>query len=204
MPARPDDEGVFIRSLAAAGGGGALAAHLDALVRVVENFGFEVVLLETVGAGQGDTAVRDLADVLVVLLQPETGDDLQWEKAGLLEVADVVVIHKADLPGADRVEAQVLAMLALSGAPAPPVLRVSGRTGAGVGELWDLVAARPLRRGTVHADRELLRLAQAALAARFAAARDGASALAEVAARWQRGELPAAEAGAAVLRALSE
>src|SRR5262249_10117086 len=155
MPAHPEDEGVFIRSLAAAGGGGALAAHLDALVRVVENFGFEVVLVETVGAGQGDTAVRDLADGLVVLLQPETGDDLRWEKAGLLEVADVVVIHKADLPGADRVEAQVLAMLALSGTP-PPVLRVSGRTGAGVAELWDLVAARPLRRGKGNADRELL------------------------------------------------
>ena len=56
-----------------------------------EAFGFDVVLVETVGAGQGDTAVRDLADVLVLLLQPETGDDLQWEKAGLLEVADVVV-----------------------------------------------------------------------------------------------------------------
>src|SRR5437016_3820079 len=82
------------------------------------------VLIETVGAGQGDTSVRDFADVLVLLLQPETGDDLQWEKAGLPEVADVVVIHKADLPGADRVEAQVIAALALGTAPAPLVLCV--------------------------------------------------------------------------------
>src|SRR5205085_837906 len=65
MPARPGDEGVFIRSLAAAGGHGALAEHLGALVRLVESFGFGVILLETVGAGQGDTAVRDLVDVLV-------------------------------------------------------------------------------------------------------------------------------------------
>src|SRR5439155_7956835 len=135
MPARPGDDGVFIRSLAAAGGHGALAEHLGGLIKLVEAFGFDVVLIETVGAGQGDTAVRELVDVLVLLLQPETGDDLQWEKAGLLEVADVIVIHKADLPGADRVEAQVLAALALSHAPAGPVLRVSGRTGARVAEL---------------------------------------------------------------------
>ncbi len=63
-----------------------------------------MILLETVGAGQGDTAVRDLADVVVLLVQPESGDELQWEKAGLLEVADVVVVHKADLAGADRTE----------------------------------------------------------------------------------------------------
>src|SRR5207237_6731275 len=103
-------------------------------------------LVETVGAGQGDTVVRALADVLVLLLQPETGDDLQWEKAGLLEVADLVVIHKADLPGAERVEAQVLATLALSAAPAPPVLRVSARGGTGLDELWRTVSALPLRR----------------------------------------------------------
>ena len=123
MPSRPDDDGVFIRSLAAAGGRGALADHLDALTRLLEAFGFDVGLIETVGAGQGDTAVRELADVVVLLVQPETGDELQWEKAGLLEVADVVVVHKADLPGADRVEAQVISTLSLSSGHVPPVLR---------------------------------------------------------------------------------
>jgi len=132
MPARPEDDGVFIRSLAAAGGHGALAEHLDALIRLLEAFGFDVVLIETVGAGQGDTVVRELVDVLVLLLQPETGDDLQWEKAGLLEVADVVAIHKADMPGAERVEAQVLATLALGTSQVVPVLRVSSRSGAGI------------------------------------------------------------------------
>jgi LAO/AO transport system ATPase len=202
MPAGPDD-GVFIRSLAAAGGRGALAEHLDALVRLLEAFGFDLVLVETVGAGQGDTAVRDLVDVLVLLLQPETGDDLQWEKAGLLEVADVVVIHKADMPGTERVEAQVLSSLGLSAAPAPPVLRVSARSGEGLEKLWDVIAAAPLRRGGRGSARELLRRAQEALAARFAAAERGRDpALQALLERWQRGELAAEQAAAAVLQHL--
>jgi LAO/AO transport system kinase len=202
MPAEPDD-GVFIRSLAAAGGRGALAEHLDALVRLLEAFGFDLVLIETVGAGQGDTAVRELADVLVLLLQPETGDDLQWEKAGLLEVADVVVIHKADMPGTERVEAQVLASLGLSSAPPPPVLRVSARSGEGLERLWEAVTAAPLRRGTRASARELLRRTQEAVASRFAAAERGRDpALQTLLARWQRGELPTEQAVAALLQRL--
>src|SRR5262249_33205620 len=107
MPAMPSDDGVFIRSVVAESGQGALAKHLPQMVRLLESFGFDVVLIETVGAGQGDTAAHNLADTLVLLLQPETGDDLQWEKAGVLEVADIVVIHKADLPGSDSAAAQV-------------------------------------------------------------------------------------------------
>ncbi len=202
MPAQPDD-GVFIRSLAAAGGRGALAEHLDALVRLLEAFGFDLVIIETVGAGQGDTAVRELADVLVLLLQAETGDDLQWEKAGLLEVADVVVIHKADMPGAERVESQVLSSLGLSAAPAPPVLRVSARSGEGLEKLWEVIESVPLRRGRRGEARELLRRAQEALAARFAAADRGRDpALRALLERWQRGELAAEEAADAVLRHL--
>ncbi len=189
MPPRPDDDGVFIRSLAAAGGRGAVAERLDSLIRLSEAFGFDVILIETVGAGQGDTAVRALVDVLVLLLQPETGDDLQWEKAGLLEVADIIVIHKADMPGAERVEAQVLATLALSPSAAAPVLRVSARTGAGIEALWSGIASRPLRRDRAETAADLLRLAQEALAARFTAARaDNDAALARtVAALAQRG-----------------
>src|SRR5439155_613277 len=84
MPHRPDDPGVFIRSLAATSGEGAVARHLPEMTRLLQAFGFDVILIETVGAGQGDTAIGALADVVVLLLQPETGDDLQWEKAGLL------------------------------------------------------------------------------------------------------------------------
>jgi LAO/AO transport system kinase len=199
MSGRPDD-GVFIRSLAAAGGHGSLADHLGALIRLLEAFGFDVVLVETVGAGQGDTAVRDMVDVLVLLLQPETGDDLQWEKAGLLEVADVIVIHKADLPGAERVEAQVLATLALGSGPAAPVLRVSARTGAGLPELWDAVASLPLRRSGRTSGRELLRRAEETLASRFAQAEAAnAPQLRRLLERWQQGEMDGDQAAGALL-----
>ena len=205
MSARPDDDGVFIRSLAAAGGHGALAEHLPALIRLLETFGFEVVLIETVGAGQGDTVVRELVDVLVLLLQPETGDDLQWEKAGLLEVADAIAIHKADLPGAERVEAQVLATLSLGTAFVVPVLRVSSRSGEGLKELWQTIASLPLRRSRQQSGRDLLRLAQQTLAARFVAAEATANPeLRQLLAGWQRGDMTTAQAVAALLTLLSE
>src|SRR5439155_17526559 len=146
MPARPDDEGVFIRSLAAAPGRGALADHLRILVGILETYGFDVILIETAGAGQGDTAVHELVDCTVLLLQPETGDDLQWQKAGLLEVADLIAIQKADLPHAEQVEAQVRAMLALPGSRPVPVLRVSAKTGEGMEAFWTAIAGQALRR----------------------------------------------------------
>ncbi len=131
-----DDSGVFIRSLATPGGQQAIAKNLDVMVGLLGSFGFDTVILETVGAGQGDTAVREQSDVLVVLLQPESGDELQWEKAGLLEVADVVVVHKADLPGSDRMAAQVHEHLNLPGARPIPVLKASAAKGQGLEELW--------------------------------------------------------------------
>ena len=205
MPSRPDDEGVYIRSLAAVSGRGAVAEHLGLMVQLLEAFGFDVVLIETVGAGQGDTAVRELADVVVLLLQPETGDDLQWEKAGVLEVADVVAIHKADLPGAEQALAQVRAALDLSGTRNVPVLRVSARTGEGIDALWQAILASPGRRqaGGAGAD-ELLRLAQQALAARYARARAGGDErLGRLLQAWRQGGLSAQEAAAAVLELLS-
>ncbi len=131
-----DDPGVFIRSLATPGGQQAIAENLELLVVLLAAYGFDTVILETVGAGQGDTAVREQADVLVVLLQPESGDELQWEKAGLLEVADIVVVHKADLPGADRMAAQVNEHLNLPGSRAVPVLTASAAKGEGLEALW--------------------------------------------------------------------
>lgn len=200
MPPRADDDGTFVRSLAAMGGQGALAQHLDTLAALLEAFGFDTVLIETVGAGQGDTVVRQLVDVLVLLLQPETGDDLQWEKAGLVEVADLIVIHKADLPGADRVEAQVLASLGLSPGPAPPAVRASARTGEGVAEVWKAIESLPLRRGARTDAGRLVRLAQDLVAGRYQLPSGEVRAVVEA---WQRGETNDAAAAAALLRALS-
>jgi putative protein kinase ArgK-like GTPase of G3E family len=171
------------------------------MVRLLECFGFDVVLLETVGAGQGDTAVRHLADVVVLLLQPQTGDDLQWEKAGVLEVADVLVLHKADLPGADEVEAQVKSVLGLGAREAPPLLRVSSRTGSGVAELWQTIHERPRRRQVPDAAGELLRLVQKALTERFARSEEQFRPVVE---KWQRGEMPTQEAIAKLFQFLSE
>jgi LAO/AO transport system ATPase len=203
MPSRPDDDGVFIRSLVAASGRGALAEHLPPMIRLLEAFGFDVIVLETAGAGQGDTAVRQLADVLVLLLQPETGDDLQWEKAGLLEVADIVAIHKADLPGAENAAAQVRAALDLAGVRPVPVLRVSTKTGEGLDALLEAMAAGPVRPRGKADSRELLRLAQEALAARFVDA-EATAELQELAASWQRGDLDDSAAAATILRMLSQ
>jgi len=199
MSGRADDDGVFIRSLAAPGGQGAVAGHLEDLIRLLGAFGFDVVLLETVGAGQGDTVVRGLADVVVLLLQPETGDDLQWEKAGVLEVADVVVIHKADLPGAANVEAQVRGTLAVGDRPPPPILRVSARTGAGVAELRDALLSLPLRERPHSEKHSLLVLGQRILADRFARAEAADDAdLRQLQAEWQQGRIPEAKAVSAL------
>jgi LAO/AO transport system ATPase len=202
MPASPSDEGVFIRSLAVAPGYGAVANHLEVMLRLLEAFPFEVVLIETVGAGQGDTAVRDLADVVVWLLQPETGDDLQWEKAGALEVADVVAVHKSDLPLAESVESQVRSILALSAGEPPPVLRVSSKKGEGIEVLWTTIAACPLRRSPHYlCGRNLLHLAQESLATWFAAAQtQQAPEVKQLLARWHDGKLDESEAAETLLK----
>jgi LAO/AO transport system ATPase len=205
MPSRPDDNGVFIRSLAAPGGQGAVAQHLSAMVRLLEAFGFDIIFIETVGAGQGDTRVYDLADVVVLLVQPETGDDLQWEKAGLLEVADVIVVHKADLPGVDALEAQLRRTLDLPGAKPVRLLRVSAKKGEGLDHLWETIARLHLRRATQGAGgRDLLRLAQESLASRFAtAAASQDEQLARLIADWKQGRLSQPAAVQAFLDYLS-
>jgi LAO/AO transport system kinase len=203
MPSRPEDDGVFIRSLSAASRQGAVARHLPAMVRLLEGFGFDVVVIETVGAGQGDTAVREVSDVFVLLLQPETGDDLQWEKAGVLEVADVIVIHKADLPGADRVAAQVRVTLDLSHASCVPVIQASARTGQGIEELWQAIAGLAARRCNSDENDILLRLAQEALADHFAKA-TGDQRFKDLRDAWRTGSIDHQRAGEAVLRLLCE
>jgi LAO/AO transport system ATPase len=135
------DDGVFIRSLSTPADRGAVPEHLATLVELLRAFAFDFILIETVGAGQGDVAVRAVADVVVLLLQPATGDDLQWEKAGILEVADLVAVHKADLPQADEVQAQVRSMLGLSDRPPVPVVRISSKSGEGLDELWSRITA---------------------------------------------------------------
>jgi LAO/AO transport system ATPase len=204
MPSRPNDDGVFIRSLATPGGQGAVLGRTEWLVEILESFGFDVIIIETVGAGQGDTAVAGLADVVVLLLQPETGDDLQWEKAGVFEVADIIAIHKSDLPGAERALAQVRMALDLSMGNKPALLSVSSKTGAGIEELWRSILERPMRRKSGHADgSDLLRLAQEVLASRFDAAMQANDAeCLELIGKWRDQQVQQHEATARLLSLL--
>jgi LAO/AO transport system ATPase len=201
MPSRPEDPGLFIRSMTAPRSHQGLAEHLEGMIQLLRAFRFDIVLLETAGVGQGDTAVWDVADVVVLLLQPETGDEFQWEKAGLLEVADVVVVHKADLPGTERTEAQVRSLLNLPGCRAVPVLRVSSGQDRGLDELWKVVEAVPSRTPRAASDdRALLHLAQHRLAHRFHLQ---TGAVAPILDRWRRRELDDGQAADELLAVLA-
>ncbi len=146
MQAYAADDGVFIRSMASRGHAGGLAATSATAAGVLDAAGFDVVLLETVGTGQSEVEVAAAADTTVVLEAPEMGDEIQAIKAGLLEVADLVVVNKGDRPGAQRTAAQLRAMLVPGVArgepdpahPAPKrpeVLITTAMTGEGVPEL---------------------------------------------------------------------
>ena len=111
MQAYAADRDVFIRSMAARGHAGGLAATSTAAAAVLDAAGFDLILLETVGTGQSEVEVAAAADTTVVLEAPEMGDEVQAIKAGLLEVADIVVVNKGDRPGAQRTASQLRAML---------------------------------------------------------------------------------------------
>ena len=146
MQAYAGDDGVFIRSMASRGHAGGLAATSTAAAAVLDAAGFDIVLLETVGTGQSEVEVAAAADTTVVLEAPEMGDEVQAIKAGLLEVADLVVVNKGDRPGAQRTASQLRAMLVPSVArkdagsgPAQPkrpeVLVTTALDGEGIPEL---------------------------------------------------------------------
>jgi len=144
MQTHSSDEGVFIRSMATRGHLGGLARTTRAAAVVLDAAGFDVVIIETVGVGQAEVDVASLADVSVVVLVPGTGDEVQALKAGLLEVADIFVINKADREGADRMAAAIDGTLSLDTKPEggwrPPVLKTVATEGGGVQELVDVIA----------------------------------------------------------------
>lgn len=143
----PDDHGVFVRSMAAGGDLGGLSRAAGSAVEVLSAV-HDVVLVETTGVGQSETDVEHVTDTVVVAIQPASGDVLQFLKAGLLEVPDVLVVNKADLGApADRALAELRSALGAVDAGAgrgavPPVLATSGATGRGIPELADTCDAR--------------------------------------------------------------
>jgi LAO/AO transport system kinase len=130
------DPGVYIRSMSSRGHLGGLAAATPQAVRVLDAAGCDVVLVETVGVGQAEVEVASLADTTVVLLAPGLGDAIQAVKAGILEIADIFVVNKADRDGADATYHDIQGMIALGergpGDWRPPVLRSVGVRGEGI------------------------------------------------------------------------
>ncbi len=162
------DPGVFIRSMATRGSLGGLAQATAGMVQVFDAAGFEVILIETVGAGQTEVDIARLAHTTLVVESPGLGDDIQAIKAGILEIADILVINKADLPGVENTERALKGMLGLAhpvekvfhhhgqamvvpdSEPAnaalwvPPLLRTIATDGTGVGELMAAIEQHAL------------------------------------------------------------
>jgi LAO/AO transport system kinase len=130
------DPGVFIRSMATRGWTGGLARTSTALARLFRSAGFDFIVIETVGVGQDEVDIAMLADVTVVVLVPGLGDDIQAIKAGVMEIADVFVVNKADRPGADQTQRDIEFLLSLSQSEAaPPIFRTVDIDATGVAEL---------------------------------------------------------------------
>jgi LAO/AO transport system kinase len=137
------DTGVYIRSLSSRGSHGGLSRAAREVVKLLDAFGFDVVIIETVGVGQTELAVMDLADTTVVVTVPEGGDGVQTMKAGLNEIADLFVVNKADREGADRVKAELELSVHLSrqdGGWLPPVLLAQASADQGVDALVAAIA----------------------------------------------------------------
>jgi LAO/AO transport system kinase len=139
------DPGVFIRSMATRGHLGGLSLAAPEAVRLLDAIGRRWTLVETVGVGQVEVEIAGKADTTVVVVNPGWGDSVQANKAGLMEIADVFVINKADRDGVEETRRDLMQMLDLSALPEdrwrPPIVATVGTTGTGVSELWDAVLA---------------------------------------------------------------
>jgi LAO/AO transport system kinase len=135
------DEGVFIRSLGSRGSLGGLSASSYLMVRAFDLAAFDTVLIETVGVGQTELEIMNVADHVSVVLVPESGDSIQGMKAGLLEIADLFIVNKSDRPGAESFMRELEASIRLDGSDDTTAIRVhptTATTGGGVPELVDL------------------------------------------------------------------
>jgi LAO/AO transport system kinase len=141
MRSHSEDDGVFIRSMATRGYLGGLSRTTREATLVCDAMGFEVIIIETVGVGQGEVEIAQLAHTSAIVSLPEAGDEIQLMKAGLLEIGDVMIVNKADKPGADDMVDQLRSMLAMRPDTAcgwqPPVLKTIATERRGIAELVD-------------------------------------------------------------------
>jgi LAO/AO transport system kinase len=142
------DPGIFIRSMATRGAAGGIAQATVNVARLFRAAGYDYILIETVGVGQDEIAIARLADVTVVVLVPGMGDDVQAIKAGIMEIADVFAINKADHAGAEQTEREIHAMLSLDGR-AKPIVKTVATEQIGVADLLQAIDSCPRRVETV-------------------------------------------------------
>jgi LAO/AO transport system kinase len=193
------DDGVYIRSMSSRGHLGGLAAATPQAVRVLEGAGCDVVLVETVGVGQAEVEIASLADTTLVLLAPGMGDAIQAVKAGILEIADVFVVNKADRPGADAAYRDIQGMLGLgeraAGQWRPQVVRAVAAKAEGIDDVlgaiekhraWLVESGELRRRREARAAAEVEAIALGELRSRLGSVRSG-TALPELAAEVAEG-----------------
>lgn len=196
------DPGTYIRSMASRGQLGGLAAATPQAVRALDCAGFDVILIETVGVGQAEVEIASAADSTLVLCVPGMGDSIQAAKAGVLEIADVLVVNKADRPETQATVRDLRNMVALSNAEwKPPIVTTTGTTGEGIDELvrqlgrhWDWLGASGERDR-----RRLARAREEVTALAFGAVRDRLAMTDDLAARVVAGELAPHDAAAELL-----
>ncbi len=136
------DKDVYVRSMGTRGHLGGLARATSDAVRAIDAFGKDIIFVETVGAGQSEVEVVDIAQTVIVTDMPGSGDDIQAIKAGIMEIADIFVVNKMDLPGADKKVTEINAMLDIDPREKewrPPVILTNSRSGEGVPELADKI-----------------------------------------------------------------
>lgn len=133
------DSGVFIRSMATRGYLGGVAKSTGDAVSILEAAGKEIILVETVGVGQDEVEVVSLADIIIVVLVPEEGDDIQIFKAGLMEIADIFVLNKSDSVHSDKIESRLKVLLEMDSTKkqAPPIIKTTATTGEGIEDLME-------------------------------------------------------------------
>jgi LAO/AO transport system kinase len=208
------DPGVYIRSMSSRGHLGGLAAATPQAVRVLEGAGCDVVLVETVGVGQAEVEVASLADTTVVLLAPGMGDAIQAVKAGILEIADVFVVNKADRDGADATYHDIQGMIGLGerapGEWRPQVVRAVAARGQGIDDIvnevqkhraWLIEHGELRRRREARAAAEVEAIALGTLRERLGSIRSG-TALQDAAVKVAAGETDPYAAAASLVASL--
>jgi LAO/AO transport system kinase len=172
------DKGVFIRSMGARGHLGGLAAATREAIHLLDAFGREVVIVETVGVGQSELEISTICDTVVLVMMPESGDAVQSIKAGILEIADIFVVNKADLAGADKTRRMIQDAMALGPKLAwqPPIVLASAVKDDGIEGVWAAIMKHRafLRDSGTFESRRLQRVKQEVIALVAEQARDEA------------------------------